>query len=204
LQFIEACSHNIDKQHRYLLNRGMSLAVLEEHQIGYNPVAREAMWGDQAVFLPSGIVLPWSFRGVWWRVNIRRFVGETKYIQPKGCANGLYRADHLHTNCVAVLCEGEFDALSIVAGAPNAVSRHGLVPVATGSTEGGRLTEWVANIAKASTVLVAFDNDAAGEKAAHWWQERFPNARRLKPLRHDVNEMLIKEDDLEGWLSAAL
>lgn len=60
----------------------------------------------------------------------------------------------------------------------------------TGSTTGARRLEWVLSVAIAPLLLVAFDADAAGDKAAAWWLE-LPNARRWRPQGgKDCNDML--------------
>jgi hypothetical protein len=55
-------------------------------------------------------------------------------------------------------------------------------------------------MAMASRVLVAFDADETGDEKASWWTEHLPHAVRLRPTRHDVNEMLTAGDDLTAWI----
>ncbi len=49
-------------------------------------------------------------------------------------------------------------------------------------------------------VLVAFDADPAGDKEAKWWLKCLPNARRLRPFLHDINEMLMDNWDIRAWI----
>ena len=79
----------------------------------------------------AGVVIPWEIGGELWRVNIRRPVGDPKYIGPAGCAMGLYNADAL-TAAPAVLVEGEIDALTVGQAAGDLVTA-----VATGSVSWG-------------------------------------------------------------------
>jgi hypothetical protein len=72
-------------------------------------------------------------------------------------------------------------------------------------------------LAQARIVLVAFDWDqapatrapkqpgrlGAGEQAAAWWLRTLPNARRLRPLLHDVNS-LPDPDIVRAWILRAL
>ena len=54
-------------------------------------------------------------------------------------------------------------------------------------------------------VLLAFDDDEAGDNAAAWWQARLQRKGiRLRPTRHDVNAMLVAGDDLAAWVAAGI
>lgn len=183
---------------RYLEDkRCLSSYITDRRHIGFNPHSHKAKWGALEVWLPAGVVIPWVIEGDVWRVNIRRLDGsEPKYIQPAGCANGLYNADKLTAGCTAVLVEGEFDALAI----EEAQTQLHIIPVATGSTNGSRLYRWIGALALCEQVLVAFDADEAGEQAAAWWMNALPRARRLCPTRHDVSDMLAAGDDILTWL----
>jgi hypothetical protein len=57
---------------------------------------------------------------------------------------------------------------------------------------------------KASTVLIAFDSDDAGEKASAFWYEALPEARRWRPYWDDANTMLQDGVDLKRWIVAGL
>jgi DNA primase len=195
----------------YLLQqRGLTERVIEQFGLGYNPNNQNQRWGQTKVFLPAGIVIPWSEgQDVWsptaqlWAVNIRQRLNETpKYWKVKGSANGLYGVAYLTRDAPVVMVEGEFCALSIHTAVPDL-----FVPLATGSTTGSHHDRWIARLALASRVILAFDDDdnQAGEKATDWWKDAFPDkAIRLVPTRHDVNDMLTAGDDIRAWLSAAL
>ena len=59
---------------------------------------------------------------------------------------------------------------------------HDVSVVATGTTEGSRITRWLAALATRDMVLVAFDAEESGDKAADWWLKRLENAHRLRPF----------------------
>ena len=84
-----------------------------------------------------------------------------------------------------VLVEGEFDKLSIGQEACGAVDI-----VATGATSGSRKPRWIALLAQAPIVLISFDADEGGEKAANYWLNTLPNSRRWRPYWEDINAML--------------
>jgi DNA primase len=186
--------------------------------LGYNDADTyqdRAAWGlppetnreghQKKVWLPRGIVIPWQIDGAFWRVNIRRppqeiADGGPKYIGPPGSANGLYGADALAPGHPALLVEGEFDALSVAQYAGDLVT-----PVATGSTSGARRVRWAGKLALASAVLVAFDDDKAGEEAAAYWCNLLPRAVRWRPYwGKDANGMAQTGGDIRGWVTSGL
>jgi len=186
--------------------RGLTDETIRAAGLGYHDVDRRERpesWGltedHAAVWLPRGIVIPWWGDGHMWRVNIRRPVGEPKYVAPAGSGPGLYGVDVLGEKPV-VLVEGEFDALII-----HQVAADLVTVVATGSTAGGRRTRWLARLAVCPVVLVAFDADRAGEEAAQYWLDVLSNARRWRPYYgKDVSEQAHSGGDVRGWVLAGL
>ena len=192
----------------YLHERGLSDEIIYYACLGYHPVDRREppdAWGlpdrERGIWIPRGITVPWQVSlpddVKLWRLKVRRAGGKPKYAQVPGGGRGLYMESTVDASRPLVLCEGELDALSVMEGAR-------LPAVATGSACGGRLTAWVARIASAPHVLVAFDADEAGDEAAQEWLKLIPHAMRLRPPRHDVNEMLCTGGDVRQWIDDAL
>jgi DNA primase len=187
--------------------RGMTPAAIRGASLGYNQADRRedpASWGlppeHKPVWLPRGVTIPWACGGDLWRVNIRRPVGDPKYIGPAGSGPGLFGADRLASDWPAILTEGEFDALAIRQAAGDLA-----IPVATGSTAGARRARWLAALALCSVVLVAFDADQAGEEAARYWLGVLPGARRWRPYyAKDADGMARAGGDLRAWVLAGL
>jgi DNA primase len=150
------------------------------------------------VWIPGGILIPWRLKGSIWRLNVRRPKGTPKYIGPAGFSNGLYGADGIRPGISVVVVEGEFDALAVAQEASEVVAA-----VATGSTHGSRHPRWLRLLATAPMVLVAFDDDEAGESAARYWLDALPHSRRLVP-DGDPAEMLEVGADVRTWVQEAL
>ena len=202
------------KAREWLHKRGFTDETIEKAGLGLNPADRyesRSVWGlpeliengrSKDVWIPKGVVIPWVIDGQLWRVNLRRPVGEPKYIQlPGGASVVLYNGDALTCSHSAVLVEGEFDALSIESQAGDLVT-----VVATGSTQGARRAKWIARLAVTPLVLVAFDSDAngAGDQAAKYWLEVLKNARRWRPWWNDANTLLQDNVDVRSWITAGL
>ena len=209
-EFVAACQASLwSPQGRqaldWLRERGLTVQTIREAGLGLNQrLKREApaLWGlerDKPIYLPYGIVIPWWIDGELWRINIRRFSGSPKYIGPAGCGNGLYGADALQYDQPAVMVEGEFDALTVMQE-----SNGTIAAVATGSTSGSRRPRWFGQLALARPLLVAFDADDGGEKAADYWLRILPQARRWRPYWEDVNAMLRDGVAIQEWLGAGL
>jgi len=149
--------------------------------------------------LPAGVVIPWFNAAQLWRVNVRRLSSEPKYVQVAGGANVLYNTDRLSTGLPALIVEGEFDALTV-----EQCARDIVAAVATGSTCGARREAFAQQLAGCPAVLVSFDADEAGDKAAQSWVSELRNGRRWRPEAHDPNDMLVRSFDVRAWVLAGL
>ena len=103
-----------------------------------------------------------------------------------------------HLRYPAILVEGEFDALAVAQEAGDLVAA-----VATGGTCGAQDPVWVRRLKAASLMLVAFDDDEAGETAAGWWLNALPRVRRWTP-EGDPAGMLRAGRDLRAWVEKGL
>jgi hypothetical protein len=151
------------------------------------------------VKLWQGITIPWFYQGNLWRVTVRDervSAGPGRYKQLAGGSNGLYLADSLAFKRTRVIVtEGEFDALSVAQ-----VYGKKVMAVATGTAQGGHTPRWIGLLSRVHCVYLAFDSDASGDAAASWWQERLPDADRLRPWWGDASQMLQDGADLVEWI----
>lgn len=216
-QFTDECfdllwSPEGEKARHYLESRHLTQPVMGAAGLGYNPVDRNATWGKVKVWLPRGIVIPWQFDGQFWKVNIRRPTIDIKrekdkrYIQAAGGANGLYGAHVINNDCHVIITEGEFDVLVMRSILRRSPRYREVVFIGTGSAEGARLLRWVSVLAAADQILLAFDADDAGDKAAQWWSMALPKkTRRLRPEgAKDLTDMVNAGTNLVAWLDEVL
>jgi DNA primase len=198
---------------RYLASRGFTEATIRHARLGVNPRTQyddPNAWGldsERKVWIPRGIVIPWVHGGEVWGVNIRRPSGDVKdegeswetrkYQRLTGSENALYNADQIDGRPV-VMVEGEFDALTVQQESQQVAA------VATGSTAWARRPRWRALLRAAPRVLVAFDDEDAGERAARHWLGVLPRATRWRPHMHDAAEMLESGANLARWVDEGL
>lgn len=208
--FVEACADRLYEEWsghagRYLEGRGIPYSVALAANLGLNSQPHCSTWGSVEVYLPRGIVIPWTIEGQLWNVRVRRPNGDLqaqggdKYISPKGCANGMYGISDLKKGDIVIMTEGEFDAL-VLKRFFQSKGRADVCVVSIGSNTGARVSRWLLQLSTLpKKVLVAFDNDEAGESAAQWWLPRLGKiAERYRPTKKDITEM-YQAGEL-GWI----
>jgi len=214
MKLVEACEHALwdEKGKRaldWLRGRGFTDETIRAARLGWNGVERfddPNRWdltAGKKVCAPVGVVIPWIDGGALWRVQFRRLdLGndpKERYVQVRGSADALYGADEVDARRSVVLCEGAFTSLAVRQSAGDLC-----VAVAAGSTSGGHSTQWIARLSLAPLVLVAFDADDAGDKAAERWLGILPGSRRRRPYWGDANDMAQDGADVRAWVAAGL
>jgi len=197
------------KAFEWLINRGLTEETIFTSGIGYNPAERyepRDLWGlppeqrkdgrRKDLWLPRGIVIPWMMDDQVVGVRIRRPAGDPLYyFISGGTSTALFGSDEMDAALPAVLVEGEFDALTI-----QQESRDLVNAVATGSTMGARRMKWVGRLSLLPHTLISYDNDEAGNKAAHWWIKQLGNAKRWRPYWGDVNQLAQDGVNVRRWI----
>jgi DNA primase len=169
--------------------RGLSDDTIKDAWLGYS--------------MGRGITIPWRQVGTntLWAVKIRRDAGEPRYVSVEGSKAALYLADDLAGRDVAVVCEGEFDALLLKQEAGD------LAAVVTfGGAAAHDVAGWLPYLMHVKRVFVATDNDPAGEKAWQYWQGKTKRARRLAPPGgcNDLTDAHLAGHDLRAWVMGAI
>ena len=186
-----------DARH-WLNDRGLADETLKRHYIGFNKADRML----HGLWVPRGITIPhWqeSLNRI-WGIKIRLPThGPDKYRAVKGSVPCLYLADNLRGHEVAVICEGEFDALLLTQEARDLV---GVVALGSAANKVRAIDAGLPFLLEVNRLLVATDNDEEGERAAAYLLERTKRARRLRvPQGNDVTDYWRAGGDLREWVS---
>jgi len=182
--------------------------TISRYGLAYNPATYRGEWGESAVYIERGIIIPWIINGTIWAMNNRRPSGKPKYKFASGSVGrALYRVQYVEPGATVFIVEGEFDCLLLQQAAEHA-ELDSVVTVATGSITGGRATRWIAKLALAERVLVAFDvgdgNQKGTEEHAAYWLGQFNNAQRVIPPGHDFTDAARAGVDLAQWIGEVL
>lgn len=207
---------------QYLFNRKLTEETIKAAGLGFlwlengQSVIREkpSNWGldpdqyEEGIYLPSGIVIPYFYKGELWKLRIRRLGDDIpkneRYSMVSGGSNGLYNADDVRLGQPVLNFEGEIDALSV----KQALSAS-IACVATGGTTQARIPLWLSKLALASRVLICFDNDKKSEttaKAIQYWKDRLVHSKVYPvPTEYkDANAMLCANGDIKSWVVSGL
>jgi DNA primase len=179
----------------YLYNRGFPDDLIAEAHIGFS-----LKGGVPRLIIPSingGRVV------AIYRRDLRPDVPHEERWRdaPGSLDNQLYLADCLQRkDKVVVLVESALDALSVIVACG-----YDLVNVvATGGIKKCRNPLVLGKLARMPLILVAFDADKDGDEAAKWWLKRLANSSRLRPILHDVNDMLVDQWDIQEWIEQGI
>ena len=185
----------------YLTGRGLTTRTIRAARLGYVPGNFRQWRVIEGMDVPCGITIPWFATGALWAVKVRRAYGAPKYQQIKGGnVNGLYGADQLADQNIALFCEGEFDALL----ARQEVGDIAAVVTLSSATAILSL-RWYAELTHCHTILVAYDQDAAGEKGANRLLSLSPRFRCIElPDGKDITEFYMKGGDIYHWIEQTL
>ena len=190
-----------ERARRWLNERGLADETLKDHYIGFNSASRTL----HGLWVPRGITIPhWqeSLNRI-WGIKIRLPTnGPDKYRAVKHSVPCLYLADNLEGHDVAVICEGEFDALLLTQEAGDLV---GVVALGSAANKVRAIDAGLPFLLEVKRLLVATDNDEEGQRAAAYLLERTKRARRLRvPQGNDVTDYWKGGGDLREWVSCAL
>jgi DNA primase len=189
------------KARAWLNARGLADETLKAHLVGFNREAGRL----HGFYVPRGITIPhWqesvnTMHGIKVRLPTN---GADKYRHILGSRPSLYLADNLAGHDVAVVCEGEFDALLLHQEAGDAA---GVCALGSASNKDAAIDAGLPFLLACKRLLVATDNDEDGERAAETIMERTSRARRLRPPEgNDITDSWKAGVDLRSWVRDAL
>lgn len=180
-EYIAACKASVGGAESYLTQRGLTAETIKRYSLGYDPAK-------------GVIVIPYNVAGTYY---ITRSVAGKSFRKPKSDEAGqepIYNKGALYSGKSCFICESPIDAISIMQAGGNAV--------ALGGTGSQKLIEAVKEKEPAALLILAYDNDDPGERAASetakeltalnvpfikasWTLEAYP-----QDLRKDPNDLL--------------
>jgi DNA primase len=202
---------------KWLSQRGIPEDRLHLYGLGWNPGengkdlyrARES-WGlsripkpngrDRPLWLPKGLVIPYSRDREILRLRIRRLqpeeAGPRYYVVPGSSMATMIMGENRK---VFVVVESELDAIMIDSVAGDLVGA-----IALGSSSAKPDKAATRFLKKSLRVLVSLDFDEAGSKARLWWEKEFPNSKRWPPPHKDPGESYTQGVNIRAWITAGL
>ena len=200
----------------YLHNRGLNEKTITAWHLGYNPIESFeplSEWGLEqpddgarhSVWLPEGITIPCVVNHETWYIKVKRLGSEPKYINVKGGHPALFGADHIINNDIAVLTEGEFDAMLLWQEVGNIIG----VGTLGSSTNIPDLTIWGQTLSSPELLFAAYDADEAGMKGHTSLVTALNSVIPLQvPVLRvgdkDITDFYLSGGDLRTWIMKEL
>jgi DNA polymerase I len=198
-----------ERARAYLHARGLQDKTMRRYRLGFQPAnadEKASDWGlprASDVFLPRGLVIPWFTGGEVSAIRVRRTSSQasSKYWSIAGSKQFLFGVDHIADSNVLVLVEGEFDAMLV---AQEAVAAGlDVAAIAFGQARGQLADGMFAYLVGPQHVVVAYDNDRAGQVASTRLRARWPALRELRVPdgAKDVTDYHVGGGDIGVWLA---
>jgi DNA primase len=199
----------------WLSGRGIDAETAAKFRLGWNPGENEKdlyrprkAWGlpeqlkddgrPKALWIPRGLVIPYSAGGAVLRIRIRRPEGEPRYYVIPGSSMSTMVIGPERRAFVVV--EAELDAIAVAAS-----NTFLSGAVAMGSAAAKPDADTFSILRGALQILNALDYDAAGAKAMAWWTEHFKHCDRWPvPKGKDPGEAVRLGIDLRKWIEVGL
>jgi len=151
----------------YLHWRGLTDETIKLWRLGYNPVdgwGKPEEWGipgKKKIHLPKGIVIINRDEAGWHYLKIRKRIGKPKYEILKGGKIWPFGLQTYLKTAYGFLFEGEFDVMLAY--------QTGFFGVGYAALPAGQSirSDWQHFFTKIEDVIVAYDSDEEGEKAAY-------------------------------------
>ncbi len=196
----------------YLHHRGINDRSMRSTKLGLNPIDRwfdRSSWGLPAgttehgkpkqLWIPAGLVIPWTVGGDVHRIRIRRMdATEPRYVIVSGSTKQPLRLGQLNR---VVVVESDLDGILISQQAGDLVSA-----VSLGSVSLRPDQETHKHLRTAEVILLALDADEAGARNVSWWKEQFGDKvkRWPVPVGKDPGEAFRAGVDIRAWIKAGM
>jgi DNA primase len=187
---------------QWLEGRGIDQKLIEDHGIGYNDRWRQIIPDYK---LPPGVTLPrWRAKdnaitacNVYLNQSARETTGCKRMFAKGSQAKTFLNEWRIPFSKTVVITEGELDTILLSKFLP---------PFALAITTGGAQTiPDSLSILKGRRVVLALDNDEAGEQGREKWLEELPNATVADiPGHKDITDAWRAGVKLDKWINGHL
>ncbi|UIJ36871.1 hypothetical protein LWC08_08975 [Desulfobaculum bizertense] len=159
---------------------------------------------EAKIYLPAGLVIPFFAEGTLQKLKIRRAAQDAapRYWHVVGSSRG-YSVYGKPEYPVWLVVETERDAAMLW----GILHREKIGAISTGSATARPDCNSARILRSAACVLVALDNDTAGDTNSEWWANEFPNSIRCavpKDYGKDPGDAFAAELDFRSWVYSAL
>ena len=179
----------------YLKRRGFTEDTVKRFKLGFSTgLTIGKLW------IPRGITIPCHANGVLWYLKIRTNT-TPKYTLVKGSKPAaIFNADELAARKIALIVEGEFNAMA--AWQECAGMEVGIASVGAAGYR-PNLAQWGVYFINKTLILALFDEDEAGEKGAVSLYAALGDRCKLAALPKgsgDLNDFMTAGGDVAKWL----
>lgn len=211
----------------YLHKRGLAGDTLKRYRIGFNPADqffRLDEWGlpeennhhgnPKKVWVPRGITIPCCAGEALYYLKVRRplsndqeMAGHQKYIKVKGSKPGIFGVENLCGRWLAVLTEGEFDAMLLDQEAGDIA---GVATLGSATERIHRLdfSNWGKYLLSVAHFLAAYDLDIEGAKGVATLEKFSERFQRISlphlPGVKDITDLWKAGMNLGDWVADSI
>ncbi|MAU08410.1 MAG: hypothetical protein CL607_01195 [Anaerolineaceae bacterium] len=185
----------------YLLECGLTAHTIRSARLGY-VVGHIGERRDIAgLDVPCGMIIPWFAADMLWAVSVRQDNEHPRHIPIAGSSHeGLYNADSLHHNSIALICDCELDVLLIQQEAGDL-----LTPVTLGSTTARLTARWYGKLVGQRQMLIAYGQGMWGQRGTRELLKFSPRLKQLRlPEGKNIPDFFLNGGDIHAWISEAL
>jgi hypothetical protein len=182
----------------YHSDRGIAADTARAWRLGYNARDRTIA----GLWVPAGLVIPWEYDGGVCHLKLRRRqpTDSQRYTSVAGGRPIVYGAHTLTGHDVALLCEGELDAVLAHQEASDLVGVFTL-----GSASAPLPAQAIPHLLPLRRILVAYDADRAGEQgAAKLGAVSRRCVRITPPVGKDIGDFWRSGGNVRSWIAAEI
>ncbi|QPC81728.1 hypothetical protein G4Y79_18835 [Phototrophicus methaneseepsis] len=184
----------------YLLERGLTVHTIRSARLGYVSGRIGERRDIAGLDVPCGMIIPWFAADMLWAVSVRQDEHPRHVQIAGGSKEGLYNADSLRHNLIALICDCEVGVLLIQQEAGDLVA-----PVTLRSATARLTARWYGKLMGQRQILIANGQGMAGQRGTRDLLKFSPRLKQLRlPEGKTIPDFLLNGGDIHAWISEAL